>query len=306
MLKFKAGLLQLLVAIVVALWVSGGFPTYVTPLLAKLDPRDKPYKPDILWVNHFVLDPHKIDVKMGDWYFTVPVNRADTIFQENKYQPGEIDGFDFVGNWPGFHARTRETIKDFRGLTHKVIVVIVSKSCPVRSTKPSPIVCTSKRMMELAYKSLLRQTGPGIGGQDVFERSKFPQFTAPDLPGYTLVGFVDRSRRDGRTLKNEQDLNVYRRTDKNGLVDFAKCLRKTKGYSCTHRFVWRDDFQVSVRYAVQYRSDWLAIKKAVLASLDEMATPASAYVPPTPPWCDRIPFPRPPELRVPGSIAKSC
>lgn len=211
-----------------------------------------------------------LDIKLEGVTFRVPANHLYGYLQKNEARPGELRSFALQGLGPKFLPRTVDNLRSFRhvGQDSKLVTATISPGCPARSAggriRSDVPECTARRWMQVSYE---------VHASPLVPSSERPDLVVSQPPVLEHRGF--RRRDPQQAGRSEFDASIFARTDETGALEFFVCGRKESvpNPGCTHRFIWRDQFSLEVRYVLPLLDDWQLIKTSILAVLDAQIVP---------------------------------
>ncbi len=248
------------------------------------DPRGEGRAPTVLVKLTETRSDLFFDIRLENTTFRIQANRLYTVLEESPILNGEVDsGFLMTGIWPGFGPKTQENLPLFRGISVErgnIVDVDVARACMPSeddtSNRRKP--CDTKQSMENSWHAF----------SGIARTKSFISATAPNgpetrpMPGMKLIGFNDADghgmrgvidayeARKPRTSRPQVfDEDVYQALDKKGRIMFTTCLRRLGGPGCDHRFIWRDRFEVNIRFNIENIPHWQNLKNKVVDVLED-------------------------------------
>lgn len=241
-----------------------------------------------------------LDVKMIGQTFRIPINRLDTILEQHRYARDEITGFSVAGLWPDLQPPSETNLDEFvgmNGVNKDVINIRVRRACHLLPPSSSSSIVECDPHTRINY--LVDQLKHPIGKNEFIPSESVSGANVRQMPGMQFMGIVD-SLRNGTfrlgdpyevrpqeplyNLPEVFDKDVYGTLLGGSFTQVSSCLRRDYGPSCVVDFLWRDKFEIKVRFSVQHLHGWQIIKRQVVQLLATLVVDENVAPPTNQHW----------------------
>lgn len=211
--------------------------------------KGEPFRPTSPWET----STRTVNAKMEGVTFHIPGNHLMSLLELSKRKPDELaGGFIVHALMPDFLPFSYEHKDDFiaEGQANKVVYVLIERVCRLSPRRSGFGPCTVRSRLD-ALVSAYAEPRAAI---DTLQDEELEV-----VRGMEFLG-IGVSTQDSQKGRFEDD--VFSTTDENGYRQLLICgrLDRWPNPQCHLRYVWRDKFLISIRFARAMKDDWALIR----------------------------------------------